>query len=452
MKYLVPLILLFTAFSCKTSKEDSATSFGGKILHPKSDYVILFDFNKALDTINLKEDNTFSGKIDSITEGLYYFKHGPEHQYIYLEPKDSLLIRLNTWDFDESLVYSGTNANKNNALIESFLSNEKQEKQFYNLSKLSPEDFKAKITELLNEKDNIIAKYKQENPEDSDKFISILNIAYKYPIYTQIEEYIIDNKNSKDSLDLDASFFEHRKKVNMGLDSIMFFHPYSQYVTTRIYSDTYQQGFKKETDKFTVALLKNIDKNIHSEKLKNVYLRHATIRHFYNRSSCDLNNDAFFTFFKLNTDIEDKKKVQRLLNDAKTLHKGDKLPNFKLTDFAGVTEDIKTVTKKKNSVICFINPKHFSDEWVASRIKFLSKSNPDVKFVVINIANDKDYRVKNLDINTQYYLPSNSIANEFITSKYPRAILINKKGIVENGFAALSSSKINSQIANLQKN
>ncbi len=452
MKYLIPFILLFTAIGCKKTNEDTATYFGGKILHPKSEYVILFNHKEAIDTIYLKENNTFLGKLDSLIEGLYYFKHGPEHQYIYLEPQDSLLLRLNTWDFDESLVYSGTNANRNNALIESFLQNEKDEKEFYSLSKLNSEDFKNKIEELLHQKDEKLRAYKLQNHETSEKFLNILNITYKYPIYSKIENYLIDYQSSGNEIDLDSFFYKHRKNINMGLDSIMFYYPYGQYVMTRIYSDTYQQGFKKNTNEFTVALLKTIDKNIQSEDLKNVYLRYVTVRYFYEKSSCQLNDDAFFTFFKLNTSIDDKKIVQRLLNDAKQIHKGEQLNNFKVIDYKGVAHNIKNLSKNKNSVIYFRNPKHYSDDWVKSRINFLANNNPNVHFFVINIVGDKDYYVKNLDINKQYYLPYKSIANQFLTSKYPRAILVNKKGTIENGFGALSSQKIYKQITELQKN
>ena len=451
MKYIFSFIILFIIIGCKKTKKDTATYFGGKILHPKSKYVILFDFEKAIDTIYLKKDNTFLGKFDSISEGLYYFKHGPEHQYIYLEPQDSVLLRLNTWDFDESLVYSGTNSNKNNALIESFLINEKEEKQFYNLAKLNPKEFKSEVSRLLNKKENNIEVYKKQNLEDSEKFLRILNITNKYPIYTQIEDYLINNNHFKDSINLDFSFLKHREKINMGLDSIMFFHPYSQYVMTRIYSDTYQQGYKKNTDDYTVALLKNIDKTLKSEQLKNVYLKHATISHFYNKSSCDLNKDAFYTFFKLNTNIDDKKKVQRLLNDAKFLNKGNKLPEFSLESYNGKSTSIKNLIKNKNCLIYFRNPKHYSDEWVASRINYLTKTNPKVNFIIVNVKTDKSYSVKSLDINNQYYLPNESFANNFLTSSYPRTILVNKKGIIENGFGALSSQKINSQIVELQK-
>lgn len=452
MKYFIPLLLLLTAISCSEKKSSSVAYFGGKILHPKSNNVVVFNHIKALDTIFLKDDNTFLGKIDSITEGLYYFKHGPEHQYIYLEPSDSLLLRLNTWDFDESLVYSGTNANKNNALIESFLQNEKEEKELYQLSKEEPKQFLSKVNQLLASKEKVLFDYKVHNPEDSKKFLDILEIAYKYPIYTEIEDYLINHKNSNKEVVLDENFFKHREKINMGLDSIMFFNAYSQYVMTRIYSDTYQQGFKKNSDKFTVALLKNIDKNIKSEDLKNNYLKYATIRHFYNKSSCEVNNDAFFIFFKLNSSIEDKKNVQRLLNDAKKVHKGNVLPEFEITDFAGVNHNIHKVAKRKNTVIYFRNPEHYSDEWVASRVNYLMDENPSVQFLIVNITDDKDYRVKNLDINKQFHLPINSTATSFLTSKYPRTILVKKNGTVANGFGALSSFKMNQQIADLQKN
>lgn len=450
MRYLVPFILLITVFGCKT-KENKATYFGGKILHPKSNNVILFDFEKAIDTIYLKDDNTFLGKIDSLKEGLFYFKHGPEHQYIYLEPQDSLLLRLNTWDFDESLVYSGTSAAKNNTLIESFLQNEKEEKLFYNLVKEKPEDYIEKVNELIASKDKKIANYKTLHPEVSERFLKILEISHKYPIYTQIEDYIIEKESSKDTVKLSSKFFKHRNEVYMGLDSIMFFNAYSEYVMTRIYSNTYQQGHKKNTDEFTVALLKNIDANIKTEELKNVYLRHATIRHFYNKSSCTLNKDAFYTFFKLSSNIEDKKQIQRLLNDAKNLNKGDRLPDFNTISYAGVVENSNHLIKNKNCVLYFRNPSHYSDEWVAKRINFLNNNNPKTSFIIINVTDNKNYSIKDIDISKQYYLSTESAAKQFLTSNYPRTILVNNKGIIVNGFGALSSQKINQQIANLEK-
>ena len=45
-------------------------------------------------------------------------------------PTDSVLMYLNTWDFDESLIFSGKGGSKNNFLINLYLQQEKNEKNF----------------------------------------------------------------------------------------------------------------------------------------------------------------------------------------------------------------------------------------------------------------------------------------------------------------------------------
>ncbi|GAW90036.1 hypothetical protein FPS14_contig00038-0012 [Flavobacterium psychrophilum] len=38
---------------------------------------------------------------------MYTFKHEPEYQQIYFEKNDSLMVRLNTNEFDNSLTFCG---------------------------------------------------------------------------------------------------------------------------------------------------------------------------------------------------------------------------------------------------------------------------------------------------------------------------------------------------------
>ena len=85
---------------------------------------------KVLDSARLDSHNKFSFTLDSLKLGLYTFKHGAEFQYLYLEPKDSLLMYLNTWDFDESLIFSGKGSAKNNFLIKLYLDQERLRKVF----------------------------------------------------------------------------------------------------------------------------------------------------------------------------------------------------------------------------------------------------------------------------------------------------------------------------------
>jgi hypothetical protein len=142
IKVLQYILLYFTLSSCVSDKIINATYFGGKIINPKSNLVVLKTMEKVVDTFFLDSKNKFIGKIEKANEGLYYFSHGDENQYVYIEPNDSLMLRLNTWDFDESLVFVGKGAERNNILIDCFLENENDNKLFYNFNKLDHVDFK----------------------------------------------------------------------------------------------------------------------------------------------------------------------------------------------------------------------------------------------------------------------------------------------------------------------
>ena len=70
------------------------------------------DNDKAIDTLFLDENNRFHHIIENLNSGLHSFYHAGEEQFMVLEANDSVMLRLNTLDFDESLVFSGKGAKK----------------------------------------------------------------------------------------------------------------------------------------------------------------------------------------------------------------------------------------------------------------------------------------------------------------------------------------------------
>ncbi|CAM1345163.1 TlpA family protein disulfide reductase [Tenacibaculum amylolyticum] len=449
IRYIVPFLSILLV-GCSPSKKDELTYFGGKIINPKSDNVTLYDHNdEVIDTIKLNPDNTFTGAFKDFKPGLYMFRHGTEYQHIFLEPKDSLLIRLNTWDFDESLVFSGTNAHRNNLLVETFLANEEQEKNFYKYFKLAPNEFMHKIDSLKNIKDKYLEKYLADNENVSEQYVDILKIALYFPLYKKIEAFIIDNSLKETPENLSDAFTAHRKDINIGKDSLMFFPPYRLYVFNNLYSNIYEQNIKDDSDDFTIALLNSIDKRINSEELKNKLLKQTTIRHFYKKTSCNMNKKAYQTFLSLSTNENDKKDISLLLNDVKGIVKNRKLPNFKVLTPQGSLENITDIIKNEKAVIYFRNREYSSDAWVASRVNFLINNNPNVEFLVINIGDDQKQYIKDLNIKYQFFLKNNSKAHQFLTSKYPRTVLVNKKGIVINNFCSIAGKKFQKQLSEL---
>ena len=455
IKYISPILILALA-SCTPSPEKNTIYFGGKIINPKSDNVVLYSMEKVIDTFFLDEKNKFIGELKNTNEGLYYFIHGNENQYIYLEPKDSLMLRLNTWDFDESLVFAGKGAERNNILIDCFLEEEKDERTFYKLNKLAPKEFKEKVDSLLRIKINTYNEYFAKHTLETSGFKNILNVALTYPIYAKIESYPAKyayHSKSKEFPKLNSNFFKHREKVSYNKDSLMYYYPYSKFIRSYLYNTTYSLGHKPMTKSyssdFTVDLLKTINSKIESSKTKNAFLKQTVLGHFYAKSSCNINSKTFDTFFELSSNEEDKLRINNLLRDNKVLHKGKPIKGFDVFNLANGKVDIKDLIKGKTSFLFFWNPEFVSKAYIASRINYLSNNYPDIEFIIIKIDGDDSDRIHNLDIKKQYFINKESKANYFLTSKMPRSILINKDGIIENGYASISSNKIYSQLQNL---
>ena len=458
LKYSFLITLAVFIGSCTTSNKNKHTYFGGKIIHPKTDFVLLYKNDELIDSLFLDKEDKFIGSYKNFEEGFYYFIHGNENQYVYFEPRDSISIRLNTWDFDESLVFSGIGAEKNNILVDHFLENEKERYNhtIYSYYALKSNDFKSKIDSILALRQKKIDDFKLRQTNLPENYSKVLEVVAKYPLYTRFERYpskYRDINNTKDFPELNPAFYSYRKDIDFNNSSLMYLNSYTQYIVNRFYSNVYEKGYTSKSNKFTVELLNSVDQNISSEDLKNTYLKQMIFNDFLNKSSCSVNKDAFYTYFKLSTDIEDKKEVQRLLNDVKKLHGGDQLPAFTILDFNNTKHNIKKFTKNKNNLIYIWNPNHISAEYLASRINFLSKKFPTLNFIGLKISSLEDQKtLKGVDIKTQFYINSDSDGNDYFTSELPRVLLVNKKGKILNGFASLSSSRILKQLTLLQKN
>jgi len=461
MRFFLNYFFTFSAIilltSCETGDKKTTTYFGGKIINPKTNFVVLHNQDKVIDSLFLDDDNRFMGKYENFKEGLYHFKHGPEYQYAYIEPQDSILIRLNTWDFDESLVFSGKGAGKNNILIDCFVESEKDVKNYtlYSFYNLKPTAFKVKLDSVLALKQLKINAFKAKNSALSDDYLLLLDIAAKYPIYNRFERYTEVHRRKMrvtTSPKVGSTFYNYRKNINTNKDSLIIFGPYSRYILERLHNDAYSKGMTPDKKDFIITLLNSANKNISNEKLKNTFLKNILINDFYKKSSCAVDKKAFYTFFKLSSDIDDKKHVQRLLNDVTAIRKGSKIHNFKIIDYNKTTHRIQKLIKGKNSVLYFWNPKYISSSYLTSRINHLSQKFPKVTFIGIKFATTNFELVKGIDIKNQYYIEQSSKANLFLTSKLPRTLLVSKKGVLSNGYTSINSRMINVQLEKLQKN
>ncbi|WP_299016821.1 hypothetical protein [uncultured Polaribacter sp.] len=453
------LLFAFNFLGCLNQEEKEETYFGGKIINPKTKFVVLQTMDKVIDTLYLDAKNKFLGKYTSLKEGLYYFEHGNENQYIYLEPKDSLMLRLNTWDFDESLVYAGKGAERNNILIDIFIEDENQNSFFYKLNTHNSDVYLNKMDSLIKQRLTTFRDYVEKHPEETTSYFNILKTALTYPIYSRIERYPINHAKLHKKVDYkinNTNFYNYRENIRFNNDSLMYYTPYTRYIRNYLYNLTYALGHKPTrlefSSEFTVDLLKTIDRKINTENSKNAFLKRTVLDHFYKKSSCNINQPTFATFFELSSNEDDKTLISKLLEDNKTLHKGDELKDFSIIDFTDQKINIQDFTLNKNTVLVFWNKKYFSNSFLSTRIPYLKKNFPKLNFAVIEIDGNSNSRIHNLDIKDQYYINAKSLKNNFLQSAMPRTILVNKNGIIENGYASISSNNFYKQLQNLTKN
>ena len=132
---IIAIILAFLLSSCKNEfKSDDYTAyFGGEVTNPTSPYVLFCKNSDVIDTIEIDENNRFFVKFDSLSPGLYTFKNEPEYQYVYFDKNDSIMVHINSKDFDESIVFCGRGDEKNNFLMELYLKNEHDKSNLFEI-------------------------------------------------------------------------------------------------------------------------------------------------------------------------------------------------------------------------------------------------------------------------------------------------------------------------------
>ncbi|MDD3722311.1 MAG: hypothetical protein PHW92_07475 [Lutibacter sp.] len=459
MKYVTYVILVFLTVGCEIGNEKATTYFGGQIINPKTNYVLFLKGEKIIDSIMLDKSNRFLQKIPSLQEGLYTFKHGNEFQYIYLEPSDSILVRLNTWEFDQSLVFSGKGSAKNEFLINLFLQSEVEERMMYQNFDLNEQDFQAKIDSLSKERFAIYNDFFQNETTVSKGFKKLTNTAIEFPLFRLKEVYSIFHKNiynQNEFSEVSDTFYDFRKKINLNEENLVSFYPYQNYVVSYLYNISYQLKEKDSTkNDITVNILNAVNEHIKAEAFKNMLLKRILVSDFLkSEATCRVNEEALRLFMANCTDKEYIEQVNNLVKDCNYLLLDKPLQDFDIVSYDNVPSTISEIINNKNTVICFWSAEYMSVDYLVSRIRFLEKRYPNLLFVCINmqtspqVLNKEDF-LKLSEIDNQYLLSKDSYAHNYLSSEYPRAILIGSSGIVINAFASLDSNKLDPELNKL---
>ena len=446
------ITLLFASLSiigCKNSSGDTNDTafFGGEIINPKGEQVILYNRkSKVSDTITLDKNNRFNHKINNIKSGVYSFRHGGEIQFVILEPNDSILIRLNTYEFDESLVFTGDGAQKNNYLIKTFRNNEKKVQKLVEYSQKEPEDFDKFITDRHQKELDAFNKF-AENKSISDFASSVIKANIDYHNYADKEiypfAYFGENKMVHIK-DLPENFYAFRNKIDYNANHLseifaynrcLFFHFDNLALTTYYNTNEFHSKFNRHELSYNKAKLNLTDSLVQDETIKNNILKYKT-REFINHSNSQEEiNEMMALYLSKTTSEDDIKYLNGLIASLNNLKPGKGLPDLKLINVNTKEYTIAEIVDKPTLIYFWSTniKKHYKRSHY--RVKELKSQFPGMAFISININdNSEKYWKETLnqykfDLSNEYRFKNPKEALETLAVNYLyKVIIVNKKG------------------------
>ncbi len=401
MKYLGLILSLFLFVGCKddtTTKSDFAY-LGGEIINPNDNYVVVYNANTILDTIQLDSDNRFLYKIEDLNSGIYFFKHNPENQIVVLEPNDSIIFRLNTMEFDESLVYTGKGSKKNNYLVNLFIENEQNNTELLDFCELTPTEFETKTDSIRDKQLKLLERF-TERLNSSNLFNDIAEAKINYNYYANKEIYpfaYYGEKEIKNLKSLPKDFYSYRKNVDYNNEHLRSFFQYYRFLETHFnnialnqyFEHTHDSIFNKKSLHYNLDKLALIDSLITNDSIKNDLLKYTAGPFIYNSKS-NSNTKTLLSDYKTRcTNNKDKKRMQRLASSVMQLEPGTKLPTVKVINSDNKTINLASIIKSPTVIYfwSYNSKSHFKDSH--RKIKELKVKYPELNFISININNDK---------------------------------------------------------------
>ena len=438
------------------------TYFGGKIKNPKDDYVFLTKGKKVLDSAKLDNHNKFSFKIDSLDLGLYMFKHGAEFQYLYLEPKDSLLIYLNTWDFDESLIFSGKGSGKNNYLINLYLQQEKTEKEFKRNYRLNETDFSAVIDEGIKKQMELYNEFlATQEAAPSPFFDKLAKTGIHVPFYFYKERYAYNHKKAmglEKRPELSDNFYNYRDLIELNDESLLDYGWNLAFINTFLYNLAYDEKMKDPENRiFELELMKIVDDRIHIEDFRNSLLaKGAWGALSNNRLSAEDAEKVHAYFFGQCSNDDYKAEFKKSLAQKEKITEGRELPKLTAYNLDNSEVEINALIKNSNAVIYFWPTELGRIEMLNEKLNYLKKNHPEVVFIGIERnKTDQEWREfvtsKKLPKEHQFKLAKNSDSYSWYAGDMERTIIINDQGKVENGYLFFLDSNLNHHLKSINK-
>ena len=450
LKLIIIVNILFFFNSC-SNDNPSVFFIGGEIINPSSSNLNIYRNNIKIDSIELDEENKFFKQINDVSSGIYRIEHLPEYQNILVDKGDSIWIRVNGEDFNESLSFTGKGSSKNNFLIDisNYLSNE--DEYLSNMYSQNSTKFKQVIDSLSKEKINIwndfIDSRKQSNLTEK---VTRSSITYSYA--NRLERYALlrgSNWNLSDT----KEYFKYRDNLDLNDKDLILFEPYINYLMNYFNKSALDSSqvyfYQKDDTEFNIKKLVLIDTEIKDENLKNILSRATAIEELLNFKNHNLHERFIGYYSYINSSQTYYDEILRLHNDINKMQIGNRLPEVDLMNFNQNIISSDDVFINKKTVIYFWSQTQMNHyRRTIRRINELKKIYPQYRYVGICIQPYNDLvnqaqTILDVVIDDQFSFTNfEKSSKDWVLTYLNKAIIIDQKSKIIDGFGNLFSSNI----------
>ena len=450
-KLILSTFILTFLISCNQENFKEDFYLGGEIINPSSRFVNFYYNNVKIDSIELNSENKFFKKIENINPGIYRIEHLPENQNIIIEKGDSLWIRVNVEDFQESLTFSGRGSSKNNFLVD--INNMDTYENEY-LSQYYVEEsniFKKKIDSLMNEKLKIWELFnKSVNQKKLSTNITKASIKYNY--YNKLERYAI-LRGANWTKRQKESYFDYRDDINLNDKDLSLFDPYVTFLMNYFNEKTLDSGkvysYEKNNTDFNIKKLLIIDSQIDDPYLKNNLARATAIEEILNFKNNKFHDEFIDYFSYVNSSDKYLSEIIKLYEDIKKMQTGYLLPEVSLINYKGKEKMSFNELKGKKTLIYFWSQTQMDHyRRTIKRIEELKQIFPNFRFVGICIQPYTDMVIQaqnilNLDLSDQYSFKNfEESSKSWVLTFLNKTIIIDQKSYIIDGFSNLFTNEV----------
>ncbi len=461
------VLLIVSGCARKTQRGDAY--IGGEIKNPSSKTVYVYREGEVVDTLSLDDQNFFELHLSDITTGMYSFMHGNEYQLAVVEPGDSIVVRGNTIDFDQSLVYMGRGAKKNNFLVQLFLEMEQESQSMFEISQMMPKAFVIRIDSLELGKTERLNKFLKQN-KHSEVYHDLIKAGIKYNYGAMREAYPFRHFDRLDKVTLEQlpeNYFDFRSDLNYNDAQLAHFHHYYNYLFPHFNTLALQQLVEERPDRpvnqqspeFYLTKLGLMDARISDPIIKNNILKYTTKSLLSNSNNPRQQEDLLQFFYNHSQSDSDKAYMANWFSSLTKIDVGQRFPEVEVIDTNGNTMNIHQLFDRTTVCTFWTTEAKAHFENSHERLAYLRKTFDQVNFISINTDNNQSEEWESFlrgpeVVRTSEYRFRDPNAAKKILALYNvnKVVLVDNKGKVVLPNANLFSRKFNYKLNSLSKN